>query len=177
MNKQKIDQIEQQAEQILRDSGAYSVPVPVDRVARHLNLKAQSSPLGDKVSGVLVVENLRGAIAYNSSHAPVRQRFTIAHEKGHNFLHVIQKNTHSRLFIDRYIAHRDEDSSTGNDHEEVEANSFGAALLMPAKLVREEIKRYGLDLDDEEDLSRLAKRFNVSSTAMSYRLGTLGLLR
>ena len=55
--------------------------------------------------------------------------------------------------------------------------SFGAALLMPATLVRKEIKKHGLDLDDEDALVFLAKRFRVSTVAMTYRLNALGLLR
>jgi Zn-dependent peptidase ImmA (M78 family) len=106
----------------------------------------------------------------------VRQRFTIAHEIGHYVMHV-KNSTHSRLFIDRYVAFRDDESSAGNDWQEVEANAFGAALLMPALLVREEIKKRKLDLDDEDDLSTLAKQFHVSPSAMSYRLVNLGLLR
>jgi Zn-dependent peptidase ImmA (M78 family) len=80
-------------------------------------------------------------------------------------------------FIDRYVAFRDDESSAGSDGEEVEANAFGAALLMPARLVREEIKKHDLDLDDEDDLSALARKFNVSTSAISYRLVNLGLLR
>ncbi len=48
---------------------------------------------------------------------------------------------------------------------------------LPARLVREEIKKHDLDLDDEDDLSALARKFNVSTSAMSYRLVNLGLLR
>lgn len=176
MNKQKLDHIEQQAEKTLRDSGAWHVPVPIDRVAHSLNLKTEASVLGDDISGLLVVEKKRGAIGYNSTHAPVRQRFTIAHEIGHYVMHV-KNSLQSRLFIDRYVAFRDDESSAGSDWQEVEANTFGAALLMPARLVREEIKKHNLDLDDEDDLNTLAKRFNVSASAMSYRLVNLGLLR
>jgi Zn-dependent peptidase ImmA (M78 family) len=89
----------------------------------------------------------------------------------------VKNSTHSRLFIDRFVAFRDDESSAGSDWEEVEANAFGAALLMPARLVREEIKKHKLDLDDDDDLSALAKRFHVSTSAMSYRLVNLGLLR
>jgi Zn-dependent peptidase ImmA (M78 family) len=176
MKKQKFDQIEALAEKVLRDSGAYRLPVPIDFIVSRLGLKATSSVLDDDISGLLVVESKRGAIGYNSAHASVRQRFTVAHEIGHYMLHV--KNTESRLFLDRYVAYRrDDQSSTGNDREEIEANAFAAALLMPARLVRDEIRKHDLDLDDEDDLDILSKRFNVSTTAMSFRLGNLGLLR
>ena len=168
---------DQHAEEILRKAGTYRVPVPIEIVAHHLNLTTEASPLGDNVSGMLVVENDRGAIGYNSSHARVRQRFTVAHEIAHYLLH-LKKNLRSQLFIDPFVIfRRDDNSSTGNDREEVEANRFAAALLMPSTLVLKEIKKQDLDLDDEDALAFLAKRFRVSIVAMTYRLNTLGLLR
>ena len=68
--------IDQHAEEILRETDTYKVPVPIEVVAHRLNLTTEASALGDNVSGMLVVENDRGAIGYNSSHARVRQRFT-----------------------------------------------------------------------------------------------------
>jgi Zn-dependent peptidase ImmA (M78 family) len=127
---------------------------------------------------MLVVEDGRGAIGYNTTHAPVRQRFTIAHEVAHYLLHVNKTKHKSQLFIDRSVTfRRDENSSTGGDQEEVEANQLGAALLMPRELVQLEIKKHDLDLDDEDAIAFLAKRFQVSTTAMTNRLSNLGLLR
>lgn len=169
--------LNQRAERILRETGTYRVPVPIEIVAHRLNLTTEASPLGDNVSGMLVVENDRGAIGYNSSHARVRQRFTVAHEIAHYLLH-LKKNLRSQLFIDPFVIfRRDDNSGTGNDREEVQANQFGAAILMPSTLVLKEIKKHGLDLDDEDALALLARRFRVSTVAMTYRLNTLGLLR
>jgi len=176
MKRQRLQHIESLAERILEDSGTCRVPVPIESIADHLNLRSTSSDLDDEMSGLLVVDGKRGAIAYNSTHASVRQRFTVAHEIGHYVLHV--KNSTSKLFLDRYLVYRrDDQSSHGNDQEEIEANAFAAALLMPERLVREEIKKNDLDLDDEDDLSVLATRFSVSTTAMTFRLSNLGLLR
>ena len=98
-------------------------------------------------------------------------------EVPHYLLHV-KKNQKSQLFIDRHMTfRRDGYSSGGVDHEEVEANQFGAALLMPRSLVQQELKKNDLDLDDEEAITFLAKRFHVSTAAMSNRLSNLGLLR
>jgi Zn-dependent peptidase ImmA (M78 family) len=170
-------QADQHAEEILRKTGTHRVPVPIEMVAQRLNLTTEASPLGDNVSGMLVVENDRGAIGYNAGHARVRQRFTVAHEIAHYILH-LKKNRRSQLFIDPFVIfRRDDNSSTGNDKEEREANRFGAALLMPLTLVHKEIKKHALDLDDEDALAFLARRFRVSTVAMTYRLNTLGLLR
>ncbi len=167
-------QIEQKAQALLRESDAYRVPIPLDLVFNHLGLVAQARALTD-ASGVLVVEGGRGVIGYNSTHSSLRQRFTMAHEVGHYVLHVKGKQSH--LFIDKSVYRRDDESSTGNDHQEVEANKFAAALLMPAELVRLEVQKSGLDLDDEDAIAALARRFNVSAAAMSFRLGNIGLLR
>jgi Zn-dependent peptidase ImmA (M78 family) len=169
--------IEQKAERLLEECNALRAPIPLESVIRHLDLVSQARPLGD-ASGVLVVENGRGLIGYNASHSAVRQRFTIAHEIGHYVLHVLDaKSKQSRLFVDKSVFKRDDDSSTGSDAEEVAANKFAAALLMPAALVRSEIAKQGLDLDDEDDVATLARRFNVSTAAMSFRLENLHLLR
>src|SRR5580700_1670903 len=134
------DQIEARAEQVLRDTESFRVPVQIDVVAHRLKLTTNAAALREDVSGMLVVEDDRGAIGDNSTHAPVRQRVTIAHEIAHFVLH-LKQNRKSQLFIDRFVFRRDENSSTGNDREEVQANRFGAALLMPASLVRKEIRR------------------------------------
>jgi Zn-dependent peptidase ImmA (M78 family) len=89
----------------------------------------------------------------------------------------VKKNRKSQLFIDRHLTfQRDGYSSGGVDYQEVEANQFGAALLMPKSLVQKEIKEGNLDLDDEEAIILLAKRFRVSATAMTNRLTNLRLL-
>lgn len=169
--------LEEKAENTLRETDTYRVPVPIEVVAHRLNLKTEAGPLGEKIAGMLVVEGERGAIGYNSAHAVVRQRFTIAHELAHFLLHV-KKRLQSQLFIDRHVTHRrDGYSSGGADYQEVEANQLGAALLMPRSLVQQEVKKNDLDLDDEDAISLLARRFHVSTTAMTNRLSNLGMLR
>lgn len=178
-SKKKADRIEERTTEILQASNAWSAPVRLDLVAEHLNLKTTASALEDNISGVLVVEGKQGAIGYNRAHSVVRQRFTIAHEIGHYVMQVMDvKNTKpSQLFIDKYVAYRSEESSSANDHHEIEANAFAAALLMPKEMILEELKKSDLDLDDEDDLSTLAKKFNVSMSALSYRLINLRIIR
>jgi Zn-dependent peptidase ImmA (M78 family) len=173
----KRENLEDRAEKTLRNTDTYRVPVAIDLVAQRLNLTMEAAALGEKVSGMLVVKGDRGAIGYNSAHARVRQRFTISHEIAHYLLHT-KKGGKAQLFIDRHVTYRrDENSSTGVDHEEVEANQLGAALLMPKSLVQDEIRRQDLNLDDEDAISLLAKRFQVSTAAMSNRLVNLRMLR
>lgn len=166
-----IESIELQAEALLRQFGLLAVPVPVDKVASRLGVQVERTTFEDDVSGVLVLEDGRGMIGVNASHAPTRQRFTVAHELGHYVLHRDQLP----VFIDTQLRQfsavfRDAGSSTGEDRREREANGFAAALLMPASLVREEINRLQLDLNEEEAVIALAARFKVSRQAMSFRL-------
>lgn len=171
------ENLETRAEKTLRDTDTYRVPIAIDIVAQRLNLTMEAAALGENVSGMLIVKGERGAIGYNSAHARVRQRFTISHEIAHYLLHA-KKSQKAQLFIDRHVTfRRDENSSTGVDHDEVEANQLGAALLMPRGLVHQEIQKHDLNLDDEEAISLLSKRFHVSTAAMSNRLVNLRMLR
>jgi Zn-dependent peptidase ImmA (M78 family) len=127
------------------------------------------------VSGVLVVQDGRGVIGVNASDAPVRQRFTIAHECGHYELH----KERMPVFIDKQFLRpmlavfRDGKSSSGEDRLEREANAFAASLLMPEHLVLEEVSRLRLDVEDDAAVDELARRFEVSRQAMSFRLANL----
>jgi len=168
--------LEERAEKTLRDTEGYRVPVPIHLVAQRLNLTLEAAALGDKVSGMLVVDGDQGAIGYNSAHARVRQRFTISHEIAHYLLHA-RRSGKAQLFIDKQVTYRrDDQSSAGVNREEIEANQLGAALLMPRGLVQQEIRARGLDLDDSEAIELLAKRFQVSTAAMSNRLQNLRIL-
>lgn len=125
---------------------------------------------------MLVVKEDRGAIGYNSAHARVRQRFTIAHEIAHFLLHA-RGDAKEELFIDlKVISRRDDDLSTRDDRREVEANKLGAALLLPKGAVQQEIRYRDLDLDDEGANEILAKRFQVSTVTMANRLMNLQIL-
>jgi len=82
------------------------------------------------------------------------------------------------IFIDKSytIYLRDGKSSSGEDYQEVQANQFAAALLMPEPLVREALASNGIDLADEMALFTLAETFEVSAQAMTFRLVNLGIL-
>jgi Zn-dependent peptidase ImmA (M78 family) len=168
--------LEERAEKTLRDTDSYKVPVPIHLVAQRLNLTLEAAALGDKFSGMLIVQGDEGSIGYNSAHARVRQRFTISHEIAHYLLHA-RRSGKAQLFIDKQVAfRRDEQSSAGINREEIEANQLGAALLMPRGLVQQEVRTQDLDLDDNDAIELLAKRFQVSTAAMSNRLQNLRML-
>ncbi len=108
-------------------------------------------------------------IAVNSTHGPHRQRFTLGHELGH-WLLGHQDAVDNELY-------RNELASRGESTVEIEANAFAAALLMPEDWLREDLAAGVLDPMDEEQIDSLARRYNVSPQAMTFRLINLNLMR
>jgi Zn-dependent peptidase ImmA (M78 family) len=137
----------------------------------------ERAALGDDVSGLLVVQDDHGVIGVSASQAPARQRFTIAHELGHFLLHreVMPVFIDKQFFKPYLAAFRDSASSKGEDRIEREANSFAAALLMPAAMVRKAIAQLEVDVADEDAIDELAKQFQVSRQAMTFRIANLGI--
>lgn len=99
------------------------------------------------------------SIEYNVTEAPVRQRFTVAHELGHFALQ------HSDLPRDRG------NFQSSKDSREVAANRFAAELLMPARTVKQLFASGNADSPDH-----LARMFGVSAAALGYRLINLRLV-
>lgn len=170
------------AKDLLKNEGA-QVPVPVEKIARkYAQVLRQTLPFD--VSGMLVplppVERKsRWAIVVNADDAPVRQRFTIAHELGHLIIHRYATPHADGRYQVRF---RDERSATGSVREEIEANQFAAEFLMPERDVRRLAIRFRLDVLDQtrdreamKKLTDAARRFQVSAQALSFRIANLGM--
>lgn len=170
----KIRDIENYAEKILKKTDQNEPPIELEKIAEKLNLKVGPADLGEEVSGVIFIKNKKGKIGYNPSDIRERIRFTIAHEIGHFVLH----KEKMEMFIDKtYYALRDKNSSKGEYKMEREANAFAAALLMPRSLLIREIKETNFDLAEEDSLNKLARKFGVSTQAMSFRLANLNIFK
>jgi Zn-dependent peptidase ImmA (M78 family) len=150
-----------------------SLPINIEEIAVLRGLTVMEYPLGDDVSGLLSIENGVGVIGYNSKEPKVRKRFTIAHELGHYEMH----RDKSDLFVDKQFIYRSQysNSSAINQTMEQEANAFASAILMPTNLLRAKIEMTNIDLGSEESIKELAKLFEVSTTAMSIRISSLGM--
>jgi Zn-dependent peptidase ImmA (M78 family) len=126
------------------------------------------------ISGMLYRDDTRTVIGLNSTHSLTRQRFTVAHELGHLKLHPGRP-----LILDApaRVNFRDPTASLATDREEIEANAFAAALLMPERLVLEAVSRLltAAHYTPETLTMLLAKEFEVSEAAMGYRLINLGI--
>lgn len=152
-------------------------PIDVEAIAKKLQLKVLGFQLGDSASGVLVVENNIGTIGYNPDDPLVRQRFTIAHEIGHFVLH--KKIDKESVFVDKdfLVKYRNSKNYSPSEFkDEQEANTFAAELLMPQKLLNQELSKdeYS-NLSENQLIEKLAQIFNVSTIAMTYRLTNLNL--
>lgn len=148
-------------------------PVPVDQIAKKLGLLLCSLPAGseDDISGAIIRNSHRVVIAVNPEHHSNRQRFTIAHELGHYFLHESEVYEH----VDQRfsVAWRKTDPSGGVDWLEVEANRFAAELLIPTKFLTKDLN--SLKEIDRRTTVLLASRYGVSKDAMRFRLTNLGI--
>jgi Zn-dependent peptidase ImmA (M78 family) len=164
--------IEELTSQILEELNIIMYPIPIKKVAEQKGLKIRPYDLGDDISGALIIDNGQGTIGVNSKEPHVRQRFTIAHELGHFFLH---SKTNESLHVDKEIQllFRDGLSSSGDIKIEKEANSFAASILMPFAILDKAIKELPSNLNDEEAIKKLAQMFEVSTIAMTHRISNL----
>ncbi|WP_216213061.1 ImmA/IrrE family metallo-endopeptidase [Amycolatopsis aidingensis] len=160
--------------ELLTKYGIHTSPTPVEPIARSEGIQVVRAPASGSESGFLLRDAERVVIGINSQTSRRRQRFTIAHELGHWKLHDGRP-----LIVDHTIRinKRDQVSSAATDYEEIEANAFAAALLMPAELVQAAVDReQKTGIESRDDLIQaLAEEFDVSSEAMGYRLINLGV--
>jgi Zn-dependent peptidase ImmA (M78 family) len=154
-------------------------PVPVEKIAKSFGISVNLDQVDDDLSGFLYRhhKSKNVIIGANKSHHPNRQRFTIAHELGHYLLHegeLVHLDSERGAFM---LNLRDSLSSRGKDNDEREANLFAAELLMPAKFLKQELEGKDLDILEGNDfLHKLAKKYKVSTEALTFRLANLGYI-
>jgi len=180
--------IEVKVNKLIDQFAIKSLPIDVIDIAKKLGISVKSQKLKSNVSGLLVIENNKPTIGFNSNHPNVRQRFTIAHEIGHYILHreamklFIEKTfpySHTEKYSVAVYRKDKNDPNTNNPVLEKEANAFAAALLIPEDFVKEELTKFDFDLSDVENIAliKLSEKFDVSLQAMSFRLANLGLFQ
>jgi Zn-dependent peptidase ImmA (M78 family) len=114
--------------------------------------------------GAIEIRGPRSFVIYlSNATSPRRDRFTIAHELGHYFLHFPQQRdemSQGKVMVGR---------RSGAGREETEAHWFAAEFLMPADDFQRAWKKYG------GNLSAVAETFDVSTHAAEVRASSLGL--
>ncbi|WP_058036865.1 ImmA/IrrE family metallo-endopeptidase [Rhodococcus sp. KB6] len=144
--------------------GRLAYPIDPVRIARDLGINVYSAKLENSLSGLIAKtsEVEPPEVFLNSEHAPVRQRFTCAHELGHYF----HNETDSGPGLKTYVHRRDARSSCGTDVEEIYANQFAANLLMPEDVVKDLYAMYGNPVP-------VAMELEVSLEALNLRMKKL----
>lgn len=171
------DRARNAARKIIRDLNISKPPINVDEIARTRGIEILRHRFDGPESGFALRDGDHWFIGINTQTSRRRQRFTAAHELGHLLLHAGYE-----LIVDQAVLRvdlRSELSSMGTDIEEIEANTFAAALLMPEKLVIHHVTnliRTNGDITRDDLISELARIYDVSAEAMGYRLINLGIL-
>ena len=115
--------------------------------------------LPDGLSGAYRLKNGAPFILVSNAVAPVRQRFTLAHEYGHHVLgHGSLLDTEETL---RDFTH---------DPRDVDANKFAAEFLAPIRAIQNWMEAHDQPAVDLEVVVRVADAFGISAAAARIRL-------
>lgn len=149
---------------VLRKDDIDDPPVDPILIARSEGIGVFYAEFDDNnIAGMLHKDDGQWEILVNALDPPKRQRFTIAHELGHYFLHHDQKEN---KFVDTEGCIFRSSELEIEEHQkrlEVQANMFAASLLMPRSLVLDAML-------DTEDLGDLSQIFLVSRAAIGHRV-------
>lgn len=157
------NKLEKLAEQILIDSDMFNrLPVNILEIARINDIEVYYKELPEDVSGAIKYDKERDKfkIIIKNSLPRTRQRFTLAHELAHYFLHrdlLMSEELHMDT-----LYRKDTDCETNIDY-------LAGALLISKELVED---LYSIT----PSISTLAHAFMVSESAMRVRLRVLGIL-
>lgn len=161
-------------EKLIVSNKITKAPVIFEDIVGDYPITIRKYNLNDEVSGILVIdENGNATIGFNPKESPYRIRFSIAHELGHYFLH---SNNSKGIFMDKLMFRKNIKLYNRREEQvEIEANYFAANLLMPKQILINEINQLDYLDDDEDNIKKLADKFQVSVSAMTFRLINLGL--
>ncbi|MGP1434026.1 MAG: ImmA/IrrE family metallo-endopeptidase [Catonella sp.] len=153
----------------------YEIKSPITNIVEEVEklggkIKVDSS-LGIFSDGRIEKENNSFSISIPINQTSERKNFTIAHELGHLFLHMGYKiNDDLWEKSDNKVFNR-----KGNSEIEIQANEFAAAFLMPKEKYKEIMDEN--TVGNTVYIAKVAKYFNVSIDAASYRGKWLGYLQ
>lgn len=174
----KLRQVADLAYQMIIDNGITEAPIPIERIIRNNDVLMDETDLGDEISGLLIITNNTAVIAYSPNQVQQRKRFTLAHEFGHFILH--KGVDEDSFFVDKDFIVKYRGNKIYSEREtrqEQEANAFAASILMPKQFVFDELSKPEFkDLTELALIDALAKKFDVSVPAMTYRLSNLNIL-
>lgn len=138
----------------------------VARLGGKINYK--NARVGDDKPESIVVSSQNDFIIFlPTMTSSARDRFTVAHELGHLFLHyprVASESPGQQMVATRWV----DDTDPEQQRAEWEANWFAAAFLMPKQAFVTALAQHGGDIDE------VAEIFAVSIQAARIRSQSLG---
>jgi Zn-dependent peptidase ImmA (M78 family) len=156
------EKLENLTSNILLNNDLYKIPANILKIAEANDINVFKADLEKKILGAIHYDKdaKKYSIILNQNQDSKQQRFTLAHELGHFFLHkdILEAD---ELHID--VMYRIEDA------EEKEVDYFASALLMNRMLLE---RMY----ESNPSIRELAEMFDVSASVMTLRLDILGLL-
>ncbi len=172
MNKKRQLFIEKIANTVRDECNVAGYGIPnIFEAAEKIGYRVIRYPIGkDDFLGFALIKDSERIIFSNSSLILSREIFTIAHEIGHQKLHLSEQGL--QMIKD--------DNFDDRNELEVEANYFAAYLLMPMEKIQQFIR---LELEDRPvnkwsglDIAKIQTEFNVSYDMALIRLKNLGVL-
>ena len=177
MNKNKREKINNYAFEIRKNSGL-KTPITIESLKNFIKklngkLSFDEINLSSDTDGKIEKTNnneFRITINSNNFSSEDRQKFTIAHELGHLFLHM-------HFLEEEWNCIEDYQDSIyerkGYSQEEYEAHEFAAAILMPKDEFKMVVEKY--TKDNKCNTAKLAAHFLVSKDAAINRGKWLGV--
>lgn len=150
-----------EAREALKLDPVAPVPCLLDCVEKHADFRVVVASLAPGVAGACTSGPL---LWVNGTQAPVRQRFTLAHELGHAWC-----KHDGHLVVDSIATLS---GKTTNEHE-IQANAFAAEFLIPRKAI-EELAGDGDPTLDEVVL--VAATYGTSALMTLFRFSQCGRL-
>lgn len=143
------------------DDLPYQLPELSELLEGKLGLDIGFEPLPAGLDGLSLSSAGLGLALINSGISATRQRFTLAHEVGH------------LIAGDSQDLRVDEDVFGRRSPDEIRANAFAAAFLMPEATIKAAAPHGGVT---EEIVADLLSRFGVSLDALAFRLHNVGVV-
>jgi hypothetical protein len=153
---------------ILKAAPDLSVPIPIEDIARELDIREIRHLETSGFEGGLITDDCRseGFILVRADGHPYRRRFTIGHELGHFLTPTHQPPKGTEFLCSREDLRRFGLNQQNARHRmEAEANQFAALLLIPPPLFSPKLARLGDP--NIAQVTQLAKEFQVSKEAMA----------
>ena len=157
------------AREYLADYGQ-ALPIDPERLAESLGIVVAKTPAAADITSLFIRKPDREIVGVNANLTPRQQRFAIAHGIGHSKCspgRILIIDSTRRLFLS--------EPATPTDREEIEANRFATALLLPETAVRDCVIAAKRDEPDAM-ISEVARVFDVNPHLAAGRLLALGIL-